>query len=189
MGVSMADTYYSIIHQENFVVGTIETPPTEIPEESLNNIALLGFNGLETYNYTASTTYYADHPAGAFDGYTNASKLTTEDIARYERGTWISNYQNKNQWLSIDFNENVNIFKLKLISQEVILTYNRTPKNVIIQSSLDGVTFNNEQSFLLEKVTENILELDNHINTRYLRFFIVDNYGNSLIQIGEIEIY
>jgi len=182
-----ATNYNTLIGKNNFIVKTSEVLPPVSP--SPVNLAMSGTNGLTPSSFTASSTYSSDSPAGAFDGYTEREKIIEGDTSKINRGIWLSNFINTNQWISIDFNNNINVTSIKILSRATVPSYNRLAKNIITQKSTDGVVFTDVKSFLAENIAIQSFELDQAINTRYLRVFFVDNYGDTFIQVEEIEVY
>jgi hypothetical protein len=151
------------------------------------NIAMVDTNGLTAGSFKASTTYSIDSPQGAFDGWAYNENLNVGGI-RKDRGIWISNLgHTSNQWISIDFGKTIDIkgFKIVQYSGEFISSF---PKNIIVQSSVDGIVFVDQDSFLLTQ-SRNITKTITSLQSRYFRIFFVDNYGHNYISIGDMEIY
>lgn len=154
------------------------------------NIALIGTNNLAIQNYSASSTYHSDSPAGAFDGFTFTDTINSDAVQKVNRGTWVSNAgHNTNQWLQVDFNRDLNVTGFRVVINSAAQRFGRLPKEVTVQTSNDGITFDNIESFVLENTTDQVITLNSIINTKYFRLFITNNYGDQYIQIDELELF
>ena len=164
------------------------TPPVIPSDETTSgNIAMLNTNGLTASSYSASSTYGSDTPRSAFDGFIYDTNLNVGGV-RQARGLWLSNTsQTSNQWVSIDFGKIVSISGFK-IKQHSGSASSRFPKNIKLQYSIDGITYEDAESLLLNQVFE-VNKSFSEFQTQYFRFLIVDNYGGNYSQLSELEIY
>lgn len=153
------------------------------------NIALIGTNDLTIESYSASGTYYLDIPASAFDGYIYPTMLINDASSqRVYRGVWISPRNvNTDQWLQVDFGKLVNIsgFRIAIYHGH----QGRLPKDIIIQTSNDGVTFVDQEFLTLDNVADQVINLSSEVQAQYFRLFMKNNYGDKHIEIDEFEIF
>jgi len=188
ISTAYATDYNVLINSSKYNVLEIDGIPEPIVPSTVN-LARIGTNGLIESNYSASTTFWQDTVVGAFDGYMLEQKIVQEDVSKFGLGRWLSYAENENQWVSVDFNQSIDVTSVKFLSQSINIGYNNLPKNIIIQQSEDGVSFTDAQSFVADNIGTQSFMLDEAINTRYLRIFFIDNYGNTYIQVDEIEVY
>jgi len=167
---------------------TTVTPKLETSGQ-YGNIALVGKNGLSALNYTASSTYSADSAAGAFDGYNYYGLINGDTSGKVNRGIWLSSSGlNTNQWLQVNFNKVVNVSGFRVVINSTVSPWGRLPKEVIVQTSNDGVNFTNHELFTLQNVLDQVMTLTSPTQTQYFRLFIKNNYGDQFIQIDELEV-
>lgn len=92
-------------------------------------------------------------------------------------------------WVMIDFGKEHKFTKLKLKNGSV--NANSTPKNIKIEASSDGVTFDVIGVFTLPNIEKeemwDILEINNNEKSyRFYKIYLLSNYGhNSVNQLGE----
>ena len=156
------------------------------------NVALIGTNGLTASNYSASTVASSVFTArGAFDGHNYLSEVINSDqtLGKQDSGAWQSvSGENTNQWLQVDFGQNIKVsgFRYHINGSA---PSDKIPRDIIVQTSTDGVTFTNSDSQTLPQDRDQVITLGSPIITRYFRLFMVNNYGNSQIQVGELEVF
>lgn len=150
-------------------------------------LSRIGTYGLTMDSYTASTTYRADHPASAFDGYYDGDGSITD--TKVLRGGWYS-ASRKNQWLQIDFGTNKFIItKLRYHDRTSV---DQIPKDCILQASNDNIQFEDIKEFQIQQVRGwQEFSVSTNKKYRYCRLFIYSNWGESsnLIEVGELEYY
>ncbi|WP_125783961.1 fibrinogen-like YCDxxxxGGGW domain-containing protein [Pseudoalteromonas rubra] len=157
---------------------------TEFSER--NNIALIGTNGLNRASYSASRTYTSDLPSSAFDGWGYGSRIINQNRTEKEaRSTWIS-YANEPQWLEVNMGAIAQVTGIRVVN----LTYaNRSPKNVVLQVSSDGVHFVDHEQFDLQ-MTDDTVVLAKPAIAQYFRLVIKSNHGDvTFIKVDEVELY
>ncbi|MFU2512218.1 fibrinogen-like YCDxxxxGGGW domain-containing protein [Pseudoalteromonas sp. ASV78] len=157
---------------------------TEFSER--NNIVLVGTNGLSTKNYSASKTYSKDLPSSAFDGYSYNTGILNKDATKKEaRGTWISP-ANEPQWLEVNIDTLAMVTGIRVTN----LSYpKRTPKDVVLQVSQNGVEYNDVQSFSL-KIEDDTVMLASPAIGQYFRLLMTSNFGDSsYYKIDNVEMY
>ena len=200
-----ADDFLQLIHKkESSVAGEAYSIPNEstisfelIAEINIldtsgqyGNIALIGTNLLSIQNYSASSSYHLDSPAGAFDGHTYTSVINSDATQKINRGEWVSNTGlNTNQWLQVDFGQVEIVSSFRVVLNTAALNLGRLPKEITVQTSNDGIAFYDEQSFTLDNVGDQFVNLTADVSTRYFRLLISNNYGDSYVQISEFETY
>ena len=187
---SVAGEAYSIPNESTISFELIEKINTLDTSGQYKNIALIGTNHLSIQNYSASSSYHLDSPAGAFDGHTYTSLLNSDATQKINRGEWLSIAGlNTNQWLQVDFGQTATASSFRVALNTAALNLGRLPKEITVQTSNDGITFHDEQSFTLDNVGDQFVTLTSDVSTRYLRLLLSNNYGDSFVQISELEIY
>ncbi|NQZ11585.1 MAG: discoidin domain-containing protein [Algicola sp.] len=152
------------------------------------NIAMQGTNGLTPASYTASKIHHAYYPAaGAFDGHVYPKvKINPDADTPVQYGAWIS-HTSAEQWLQIDFGQQALItgFSTHVNSAHIA----RSPKDVIVQISDDGVVFNDYKNLELTKTDAKVM-FDNPFVTRYVRLHILNTHvSQAYLQIDEMEYF
>lgn len=149
------------------------------------NIALIGTNLLSDASYSASVTYSSDTPHAAFDGYIfGGVKVNDDAVSMHNRGTWIS--YGAPQWLQVDFGRTTMITGFSVQSSPSYPT--RTPKNVTLQVSNDGINFTDHETREMVKGGDHI-NLNNAAVGQFFRLKVNTTHGDWYIQIGELEYY
>ncbi|MFX4263356.1 Ig-like domain-containing protein [Pelotomaculum propionicicum] len=153
------------------------------------NQALIYTNGLtKPAGYSASSTYYQDHPSSAFDG---AAHETDTSPTKQNRGMWYSTSGSKtNQWLKVDFTYNTfKITKLRFHSAR-LSQQTRNPKDCIFQGANDGANWTNIYTFTVAaQIGWQEWEFSNQSSYRYYRLFMQNNWGDSYIGVGELQLF
>jgi len=122
-------TDYNVLINSDFTHYINAISPVEVPvEPNLNNIALIGTNGLTVSSYTASTTYSGETVSALFDGYTGGNgaqtKINPDANLPVGHSYWVaSKYGVANQWISIDFGNTVDVSQLKLMVDPTWIAY------------------------------------------------------------------
>lgn len=163
-----------------------DTLPTQTSGAN-GNIAMVNTNGLVPTSYDANYSHASVYSAaGAFDGHIYyQNKINPDAGAPQGGGTWISNMAAP-RWISTDFGSTAYISGF---STQVLATYNkRSPKDVVVQVSDNGMDWFDHEALVLTEGTANVT-LTNAAITRHIRLMITSNYGNSYLQIGELEYY
>ncbi len=167
-----------------------------VPTTPPQIIGLLGTNNLIPANYTASSNYPDPvageyEPAGAFDGYRFSGTAPIPGVSppggRYGLGTWTSNIGSvTNQWLKIQFSAPTKINGFDLYGKSGFI--NRLPKDIIIQTSLDGVTFVNHEELSVQNLASQTVTFANATPyTTYLRIFMKNTQSSAdVMQVDEI---
>ncbi len=166
--------------------------PSLIPGDKTGangNIALIGTNGLQSSSYSASSTWPSDLPASAFDGYVPGLQVNSDAVSQVNRGTWIASKASSGRWLQVEFDQTVHLtgFSSTTTASSLGAT-DRSPKDVTIQVSEDGINFTDHESFILPITGSTELFTTPAIG-RYIRFFMASNYGGPYYQIEELEYY
>ncbi|WP_415912249.1 discoidin domain-containing protein [Neptuniibacter sp. QD37_11] len=158
-----------------------------------NNVAHNGINGLTDASFTASSNYSSDYAYSAFDGgdYNNAGFDYGTLLGYKNRSIWLV-YRGQDEWIQVDFGDRkVNAAGIVIRNPSLYpswLTY--MPKDVTVQASNDGVTFHDVKSFNdLPQEPMSTLTFDSPVYAQYIRLVVHSNYGNTYIQIGEIEVF
>jgi len=185
---------FSFAEQYNALIGnnskfTVEDAIIAPPVLSENNLILIGTNGITAGSFTASSTYSADHVSGIADGFGYYDSIVPGKGAKIARGIWVSDGSPANEWISIDLGKITTFSRARLITEVSSVWFPYLPKELSIQTSIDGITFNNVKSFVGEEKQINDFDLDESLSTRYVRFFFSNNLGGVDIQISEIELY
>jgi hypothetical protein len=158
------------------------------------NIALIGTNGITASSITSNAdSRDTDNPIAALlDGYQNDSlpAINSSSSGSIKDGFFNAvDYQNTNRWFSIDLGKVANISGFKIFSYST-QNASRNPRNVIIQSSVDGISFDNEEFFTLPEFTQtSVINMASAFSTRYFRFHVVDSYHGRYLIFGEIEVF
>ena len=150
-----------------------------------DNIALMGTNNLTAANYSASSTYSYDSPQGAFDGHIFPNiKVNNDATALEKRGTWLA--YGVPQWLQVDFGRKTMVTGFSITSSTSYPS--RTPKEVTLEVSNDGMTYHSHETRLLAKGGEQVALSEPAVG-QYFRLKVSSTHGDSYIQVGELEYY
>lgn len=163
-----------------------DTLPTQTAGPN-GNIAMVNTNGLVPTSYNDNYSHAAVYSAkGAFDGHVYYQQKVNPDAgAPQGGGTWISNMAAP-RWISTDFGDTAYITGFSTL---VNSTYaNRSPKDVTLQVSDNGMDWFDHESFVLSPEAATVT-LENAAVSRHVRLMITSNHGNSYLQIGELEYY
>jgi hypothetical protein len=172
----------------------------EVPVDNLTrtgdfgNIALNGTNGLNNNSYLANGFYRSDEAYSAFDGYSYTEQLSAGVGEKTNRNIWlvkkdIKEYPDNKYWLQVEFNEFVNVSGFRVVLNQKGVDLGRSPKKVIIQSSDDGEHFVSQETFRLSKLADQRINLTEKVEFKYFRILIESNWGDTYIEIDELEIY
>lgn len=154
----------------------------------LGNIALIGTNGLNESSYTASNTYYADSPSGAFDGYNNSVKINNDSASRIKRGIWLTTYA-QDHWLQVEFSKQAYIDSFRVLLYSAASDPGMGVRNVTLQVSNDNSLFIDHESFTLDKSLDQTIYLTEPAIGKYIRLKIETTQGHSYRVIGELEYF
>ncbi|TMO59249.1 hypothetical protein CWC18_16330 [Pseudoalteromonas aurantia] len=155
---------------------------------SYNNIALIGTNGLSDSSYTASNTYRADSPSGAFDGFNETNKINNDASSKIKRGIWLSTLSQEH-WLQVAFERHAYIHSFRVLLYPIASNGNMGIKNVTLQVSNDNTSFVDHESFTLDKSLDQTIYLTEPAVGKYIRLKIYSTQGHSYRVIGELEYY
>jgi hypothetical protein len=172
----------------------------EVPNDNLTrtgnfgNIALNGTNGLHNNSYSANGFYNADAAYSAFDGFTYTKQLSVGVGEKTNRSIWLIRKDNKaypdqQYWLQIEFNEFITVSGFRVVVSEKGTELGRSPKSIIIQSSDDGENFVTQETFRLSKLADQRINLTEKSEFKYFRVLIESNWGDTYIEIDELEVY
>jgi hypothetical protein len=172
----------------------------ELPIDNLSrtgdygNIALNGTNGLTNNNYSATGFYKLDEAYSAFDGFIYTGQLSEGVGEKTNRNIWLikkdnKKYPDKKYWLQVEFNDFVTVSGFRVALNKKAVDLGRSPKKIMIQTSDDGSHFINQEAFYLDKVADQRINLSAKHELKYFRVLIESNWGDSYIEIDELEIY
>lgn len=143
----------------------------------MSDLILLGKN-LPLSNYSDSG-HYTDR---------GADKAFDDKTTSYVYSWYVS--AKTNQYMQVDLVDQYIVSKIRLIGQTDNVYTTRNPKNCILQGSNDGVNFVDIYSFTAQQVnTWQTFEFSNREKYSIYRLFIIDNYGDSITQIFELDLY
>lgn len=178
------------------------TGPGEEPDKgslqetgNYGNVALNGTNGLSNSSFSASDFYGQDAPRAAFDGHTFSEKINADAEDKVGRGIWLvqKSYQNGQlikPWLQVDFGKEVAIIGTRLFINSKSLDLGRSPRNVTIETSSDGVEFVELERFVLTASEVTSTAFSGTAKARYFRIVLESNYGDdAFFEIDEWEFY
>jgi hypothetical protein len=154
------------------------------------NIALVGTNGLKKSSYSSSTYLDNEYTVNnLFDGFEKNKRINIRSNGRIGKGYFSTKRQaTKNQWVAVDFGKNVSISGFRVVGS--FHEGSNNPKNIIIQSSLDGINYTDNESFTLVKVFDSgFIKLIKSLKTQYFRFYIKDSYSGIELNFSELEIF
>lgn len=173
-----------------------ETPEGQLKETGENNnVALIGSNGLSSESYTASSFYGQDAPAAAFDGFVYNKKDNQDAGEKISRGIWIAENTDADgkaitPWLQVDFGKNVTLTGLRIKLNKQSLELGRSPRNMVLHTSIDGEEFEEESEFLLSLEESTGGDFAGPVTARFFRFEVLNNYGDKkFIEIDELELF
>ncbi|MDN4501037.1 discoidin domain-containing protein [Alteromonadaceae bacterium BrNp21-10] len=156
------------------------------------NVALINTNGLVQANYRASGYYNNDAPAGAFDGYIFGEQINDAAGDAVNRSIWLTKKdktEGAEEWLEVGFNSEIYFTGFRMMINEKSRALGRGVRNLIVQVSTDGETFEDYEAFQMLNATDQIVSLSTPVDVTHIRFNVVSNYGDSnFIEIDEIEI-
>jgi hypothetical protein len=163
------------------VAGLVETGPR-------GTISLRGTNGLTSSSYLSKTDFMNSTAERAFNGLdTNKTVINSEYDVLDSDGYWLSGSYSFNQWIQVDFGQDVNIARFAILK---ISSSGNLPRDTIVQTSNDGVNWaNHQEAAFLEVLGWQTVTLDDPIITRFFRLHILNNHGADRVQIDELEIY
>lgn len=157
------------------------------------NIALIYNNNLTESNYSSSDHSGGDVAAAAFDGYLWQDQIDEDSGSLINRGIWVVEKDTENQekeyWLQVRFDDVVKMSGFRIMVNEKSVGLGRSPRSINILTSLDGEDFVDNGSYVLSKAVDQRANLDVKIELKYLRIKVNKNYGNSHIEIDEVEVY
>lgn len=156
------------------------------------NLALIGTNGVTAARITASSQSGNYTPEGAFDGYSLYStpgvleKINPDAQEPVDQGVWFSG-SGMDSWIQVEFENPVNISGFRIVNT---VNYELSmPKDVILQTSMDGIDFTDHESFTLNQVQDQTISLSTSVSSKFIRLHILRNFGQGDINIDELEIF
>lgn len=159
---------------------------------NFGNIALNGTNDLNNNNYSASGFYQSDEAYSAFDGFSYNDQLSAGVGEKTNRSIWLINKDNKDSnehWLQVEFNELVNVSGFRIVLNKKGVELGRGPRTIVIQSSDNGTDFVFQERFRLNKLPDQRINLAKKVEFKYFRVLIESNWGDTYIEIDELEVY
>jgi hypothetical protein len=189
-----------VLNQNTTFGEVVTSAPELIPFDETGdsgNISLVGSNGITassiTSNGIASSSDYRIE--GLFDGYQASSLINSSSAGKIMSGGFHTpSGSNSDVWFLVDLGRTASISGFSMMSfRNNFSGYN--PKDIIIESSVDGVSFTEEESFTLPEVIDTgVISMFTPFNSRYFRFYVVNSYSLSFnnseyIAFGEIEIF
>jgi hypothetical protein len=164
------------------VAALIETGPR-------GNIALRGTNGLTSSSYSAKTTYRSKYAADrAFNGLDSYKRVINSEYDILDlNGQWVSNSTTSNEWIQVDFGQEVNITGCAI---HMVGEVKGDVRDTIVQISNDGVNWvNHREASFSDQVGWKSITLGVAVVTRFFRLAVVNNNGGTFVEVGELEIY
>ncbi len=163
------------------------------------NIALLYTNNLTESNYSASDFTGGDIAASAFDGFLWEEQIDETLGSLVNRGIWVVKKQTAEEkeesdteaeyWLQVEFENVINVTGFRIMVNGKSVDLGRSPRNITVMSSIDGDDFTANSSYTLSKSVDQRANLDSSIELKYFRIRVDTNYGDSHIEIDELEVY
>jgi len=158
------------------------------------NIALNGTNGLNNSSYSSTGFYGSDKEYSAFDGFTYSSQLSEGVGEKTNRNIWLikkdsTKYSDNQYWLQVEFNEFITVSGFRIVLNPKAAELGRGPKDIVIQVSDDGNDFIDQDTFRFPKNGDQRANLTEKLELKYFRVLIESNWGDSFIEIDELEIY
>jgi hypothetical protein len=159
------------------------------------NIALIGSNGITESSITSNAVPTSSNHgfyrfSAIFDGYQGGIPINSSTSGKLGSGYFYSISGNdKNRYFSVDLGKEASISGFRVLSYG---THNKVhyPKDVRIDSSVDGVSFTAEESFTLPLVIDSgVVLMDKSFTSRYFRFHVENAYNSGHIRIGELEVF
>ncbi len=188
--------YLAIMDQDGILgadTDAITGDPSLTRTGEYGNIALINSNGLRTINYSSSHTYSSDIAAAAFDGHILNENINDDADELINRGIWLvkkdPDDSTAEYWLQAEFNELVRITSFRIMLNQRSVEMGRLPKEITIQVSNDGIDFVNFDAFKLNKTDDQRALLASSIELKFFRLLIESNYGDSFIEIDELELF
>jgi len=176
-------------HDDDAVTGD----PTLTRTGQYGNIALINTNGLQSNNFTASHHYSGDVPKAAFDGHVLLTNINNHSDDFINRGIWLMKKDDENKddehWLQVEFNKQVEISSFRVLINKQSRGLNRSPKQITIQTSDNGTDFVDHDSFRLDNAEDQRILLSTKASLKFFRLLINSNYGDSFIEIDELELF
>jgi hypothetical protein len=184
-----------VLNQKTTFGEVVPSAPDLIPFDETGvygNIALIGTNGITEESITSllpprmSTT----RDVNLFDGYQRNDLINDSSNGRIGVGFYeSSSYQNTNQSFTIDLGREASLSGFRVLSHSPTAP-SYLPKDIRIESSVDGVSFTPEESItLIRKIDSGVISMSTPFTSRYFRFYVVNAYDIDIIAFGEIEIF
>ncbi len=194
---AFAETYQfktpisSIIEESVFTSGVPSAPAVAELRETgpRGTISLRGTNGLTSSSYSAKTTYKSKSAADrAFNGPDSYKRVINSEYDILDlNGQWVSNSTTSNEWIQVDFGQEVNITGCAI---HMVGEVKGDVRDTIVQISNDGVNWvNHQEATFLNASGWHSITLNRPVITRFFRLHILDPHGANLILIYELEIY
>lgn len=157
------------------------------------NIALIYTNNLKESNYTASDHRGADVPEAAFDGHTWEEQITEDVGSLINRGIWLVEKDTENRnleyWLQVEFEQEVDITGFRVLVNAKSVELGRSPRDITVLTSTDGEDFVEQGAYNLSRSIDQRANLPNKITAKYFRVRVDRNFGDTYIEIDELEVY
>jgi hypothetical protein len=98
---------------------------------------------------------------------------------------------NKNVYFSVDSGREALISGFRVLSSFQGDRAVDGLRNIIIESSIDGVIFTKEESFKLKKVDDTgVISMATPFNSRYFRFYVENSaWYSGRLSFGQIEVF
>lgn len=184
---------YIAIMEQDGVLGNgddVTGDPSLTRTGQYGNVALINSNDLKAINYSSSHSYGSDKAASAFDGHILNESINSHADEMISRGIWLmKKAPNDEQWLQVEFNDFVEVSGFRVVLNQQSVDLGRLPKEIIIQASDDGISYADYDTFTLNKTKDQRALLTGKISLRYFRILINSNYGDSFIEIDELEVF
>lgn len=157
------------------------------------NIALVYTNNLTMDNFTASTHDRSDIAPSAFDGYTFDGQIDERLGSQINRGIWVAYKDPKKRsaeyWLQVKFEDLVTVSGFRVMVNEKSVSLGRSPRVVTVEYSVDGEYFFEQGTYPMAKMDDQVVGMSGKVELQYFRLKVDHNYGDSYIEIDELEIY
>lgn len=157
------------------------------------NIALIYTNNLTDSSFSASNHKGADVAAAAFDGYMWQDQIEEDLGSIVNRGIWVVEKDKENDeqeyWLQVEFERIVDVTGFRIMVNGKSAQLGRGPRGITILTSINGDDFVESGSYKLSKSIDQRANLNTKTELKYFRVRVDSNYGDSHIEIDELEVY
>jgi hypothetical protein len=157
------------------------------------NIALFGSNGITASSITSNAISGSIHSpfTALFDGWQDFVQKNASSVGRIRNGNFGSVWNTAdNSYFSIDLGKEASISGFRVLSYNHSRVGLYFPKDIRIESSVDGVNFSTEELFTLPEVIDTeVISMSTPFTSRYFRFHVVNGYHDHMIVFGEVEVF